>query len=702
MEAISCLSFSVGFDGASARHARNAISPAEAASKTIGLSDLEKLAESWPPRARNLSFVHAANLSVTDGRRFAYAQDDMRLERVDQWCERGILGFVLAILIYGPLALGAVRPLDQVVLQILTGSVLLLWLLRFWVGSSHRLLWPPICWPVVLFVGYAIVRYQQAEIEYVARQELIKILIYAFLFFAILNNLHSQETVRLITLVLVFLGMAISLYALYQFLSRSERVWNVLKPEMYAHRASGTYINPNHLGGFLEMILPLGLAFTLTGRFSHAAKILLGYASLAIFIGIGVTISRGAWLATGAALLFFFGLMLFRREYRLMSLVVLVLLVLSGSFFVTKSFYVKQRFGDMKGYVPGTFEEIRYRLWRPAIKVWQENPWWGGGPAHFDYRFRAFRPEPVQARPGWAHNDYLNTLADWGVAGTAIVASAWLLLYVGVLRGWKFVRRANDLASQNSNRSAFVFGAAVGLLAILVHSVVEFNMHIPANAILAVSLMALVAGHLRFATERYWVTPGWIGKFLASVVALLGLVYLGEQTRRGAAETYWLRKAENTHAETAERLAFLQKAHAAEPMNADTVFKMGENLQLRSGQVVVGYRKMTEEALKWFQQAARLNPLDPFALTGCGKCLHDLDRPVEATRYFERAIKLDPNGSRVVGQYGEHLFILEQYAEAAKWFQRSWLLHYPDNPLVKVYWPIVTQKLEEQAKRPKP
>ena len=46
----------------------------------------------------------------------------------------------------------------------------------------------------------------------------------------------------------------------------------------------------------------------------------------------------------------------------------------------------------------------------------------------YDYRFRQFRPAKVQLRPGWAHNDYLNALAEWGIVGTGLVAAAWVLL----------------------------------------------------------------------------------------------------------------------------------------------------------------------------------------------------------------------------------------------------------------------------------
>ena len=166
----------------------------------------------------------------------------MNRERLDGWCERGIVGLVLAILVYSPLATGAVRPQDFAIVEWLTVGILLGWLCRFWINPKHRLLWPPVCWAVVLFMLYAVVRYRTADIEYVARQEMIKVLVYGFIFLAVLHNLHKQETTQVVGTVVIVLGILISLYALYQFLGDSERVWHFVRPEIYRQRGSGTFI----------------------------------------------------------------------------------------------------------------------------------------------------------------------------------------------------------------------------------------------------------------------------------------------------------------------------------------------------------------------------------------------------------------------------------------------------------------------------
>ncbi len=234
--------------------------------------------------------------------------------KLDFLLERIIRFLVLTVLVIGPLSTGLVRPQDFVYAQWLTIAAVGVWFLRLWVSPQHRLLWPPICYPVLAFVGYAIWRYHDAPIEYVARQELLKVLVYAGIFFVFVNNLHRQEAIQLTAMVLVFVGMAIAFYAVYQFVTKSEKVWTFTRPPGYEGRASGTYINPNHLAGFLEMVLPFSLSLTLGGRFNALSKVLLGYAALVILVGIGLTISRGGWVAAAVGIGFLLVYTLFTQR----------------------------------------------------------------------------------------------------------------------------------------------------------------------------------------------------------------------------------------------------------------------------------------------------------------------------------------------------------------------------------------------------
>ncbi len=634
----------------------------------------------------------------------------MNRAALDKWMERGILGLVLAILIFTPLAFGG-RPqlpagffLDFLlvdtfqVAECLIVVVLLLWGVRLWLNPRPKLLWPQICWAVLAFALYAIARYLTADIEYVARQELLRILVYAFLFFTIINNLHRQEHIQIITLTLVCLAMTISFYAVYQFLAHSTRVWHVFT--QYENRASGTYICPNHLGGFLEMLLPLALAFSIASRLKPLSKIFLAYASFAILAGIAATVSRGTWIATAFALLVFFTALLFQRSFRLSGALFLVLIVGAAVVFMPRNYSFQARYKKLV--VEGKIDDdLRFFMWEPAVKVWQDNLWWGAGPAHFDYRFRQHRPEMVQLQPDRVHNDFLNALADWGVAGGILIASALTLLAAGIVKTWRSVRNtAADLSGkQTSNKFAFLLGGTIGLTAIFVHSGVDFNMHIPANAMIAVTLIALLSSHLRFATESYWFSIGRLTRMLMTVVILGGALYMGQQVTKRCRENYWLALFDSRlpDAYSPAQVDVLKKAFAIEPKNSETSYKIGEAFCRQSQEGNEDYKQLAANAMEWFERGMKLNPWDGYNYLRYGWCLDWTGRQSESQPYFSKAEQLDPNGYYTMFYIGKHFVELGDFAAARPWLERSLRLDYNNNVAAQNWLPIVNRKLMENA-----
>ena len=622
----------------------------------------------------------------------------MNREVLDRWCERGILGLVLAILVVGPLAMGAVRAPQFLVVQGLTLCVLALWAMRLWVSPKPQFLWTPLCSAVIAFTAYAIVRYLTCDIEYAGRKELIRILIYAFLFFAILNNLHRQESTQIITFTMIFLAAGISIYALYQFLSGSNRVWHL--PALYKGRASGTYISPNNLAGFLEILLPLALSYTLVGRAKPVTKVFLGYAALMMVAGIGVTLSRGSWLSVAVALSVLFGVLAFHRNYRLPALVLLSVLIGGGVFFFSKTVFLKNRVTQTVVASKNVEVDVRFELWGAAARMWQDYVWFGMGPGHFDNRFRAYRPAAIQLQPDRVHNDYLNALVDWGVIGAAIITLALGALFAGLARTWNHVRRAeNEFRTNQSNKFAFVLGSAAGLVALLVHSVVDFNMQIPANAILAISLMALLTSHLRFATERYWVTARLWSRLMASAVLIAGLVYLGLQEVRAGREYVWLQRARHAEFLSPDQIAARAKAFAAEPKDFQTAYAIGEAYWLQNVEGGENWRELTTNAMAWFARGTNLNRFDGYNYMRYGMCLDRLERFDEAEPYFNKADELDPNGYFTAAHGGWHYVQMGNYAAARPWFERSLRLQWKSNDMAVAYLEIVKNRLLEATSK---
>lgn len=618
----------------------------------------------------------------------------MNRETVDQWCERGILALVLGILVFGPLALGAARLQEFLLIQALTTGVLALWVTRIWLNPRPKFLWPPICWAVLAFVAYAVTRYLTCDVEYVGRQELLRVLVYAALFLAILNNLHRQESTQIISFTLIFLAMAISFYATYQFVTRSDYVWWVQVTSK--GRASGTYISPNHLAGFLEMLLPLALAYTLVGREKPLMKIFIGYAAIVMLVGITVTASRGGWVATLVALSFLCAAMLSHRTYRLPALVLLVAMIGCGVFITVKTDFFRMRFSRAFG--PNNLEmNTRLDMWNAAMKMWQDHLWTGVGPGHYDSVWRIYRPASVQLRPERVHNDYLNTLADWGVIGAAILGAALITLGFGIAKAWKNVRRGeNDFSSGMSNKFAFVLGGTAGIVALLVHSVVDFNLQIPANAIIAVSLMALLSSHWRFATDRYWFSAGIGLKSGISLLLVAGIGYLGQQDFRLAHERFYLRQAAAAEANSDQQAALLEKAYAVEPRNFETAYALGEIYRKQSFLGESDYEPTAQKAIARYQSGVTNNPLSGYHYMRWGMVLDFLGDHQAAEPMFLKADALDPNGYFTSAHVGKHYVDSGEYAAARPWLERSLLL-FRTNEIAEVNLKLANQRLLEAA-----
>lgn len=624
-----------------------------------------------------------------------------RAERVDHWCENGILALMLAVLAFGPLATGAVRTMEFLILQVLILAMVGLWLIRIWVNPDQRLLWPPICWIILAFAVYAVIRTATADLDYVAREELARILSYTLIFLVVVNNLHRQGHVQWLSWILVFLGMIIAGYAIYQFATDSPRVWHFYKPPQYLGRGSGTYICPNHLAGFLGMLIPVGLAFALLGRKNHILRLFLAYAAVVMIVGVVLTLSRGGWIATTLSLLAFAAVVLRKRAYRIPVLLALLVLLGTAIFFANRSELVQKRVDN--ALTAGTIENVRTRQWLAisTTRMWLDHLWFGVGPAHFDHRFPAYRPREIQVRPGRAHNDYLNALADWGLVGGLFALIAMGLLVHSTWRTWRYVHREEtEFGARQSNRAAFVLGAATGLLALAIHSFTDFNLHIPANAILAVTLIALLSSHVRFTSNRFWIRLPWPAKTFLTLMLLASAAWIGQQGIIRAHEHSWLSRAGSERKITPTRIHALEQAAAVQPTNFETAYALGESYRRLAWEGDSGYQQHARSAIEWFQRAIVLNPFDPYPRARLGMCLDWLGHHDVAAPHYEAAAPLDPNNHYLANLIGWHHVQTGDWISAKQWFELSLDIKWWANWTAERYLRIVNQQITNQTASP--
>ena len=624
----------------------------------------------------------------------------MARKNLDWWCERGILILISAMLVSAPLAFGAVDMWAILVLQSVSVVVLLLWGARLWLSRRGKILWPPLAWVVVVFMAYAVVRYFTADIEYVARLELNQVLMFGFLFLCVLNNLRGQEETEVVSYTMIGVGTFCAGYAVKQLLTHSNHVWFEMSP--YLDRASGTYISPNNLANLLAMLLPLALAFLLVGRLTVLARIFLGYAAVAMAAGLAVTFSRGGYISGAAGIILVLGILLFHGNHRLRALLLLLAILLAGGVFVkgylSKTYAYVHRVNNPEVTMTGVMDtSSRLAMWQAASEMWQDYLWFGVGPDHYDYRFREYRPEGIQSRPDRVHNDYLNLLADWGVTGGAIVFTGIGIFLFHLRKTWPFVRREeNAFGTGQSNRFAFFLGAVGGLAALMTHSLVDFNLHIPANALVGITLLALVASNVRFATEQHWLRLRRPMKIIFTSLIGIVAIYLGIQTWRLAGEVSWLARAGRQPVFSTPRAEALARAFKCEPNNFQTAYDIGECFRTQSLDGGENYAELARTAMEWYAAASKLNSHDGYNYLRTGMCLDWLNRQSESESWFARAEECDPNGYYMAANIGWHYVQVGDYTNARQWFVRSLKLD-SNNPIAQSYLVICERKLVEKA-----
>jgi O-antigen ligase len=130
-------------------------------------------------------------------------------------------------------------------------------------------------------------------------------------------------------------------------------------------------------------------------------------------------------------------------------------------------------------------KENRDEMSRDTFAMWQQQPLLGIGAGSFEYTYSHYRSADVTTRKliGQAHNDYLLFLAEYGIGGfVALLIATYWCFWWGLVAMRK---RRSDLYK------GMGFASTMGITAIAIHSAVDFNLQIPANAFMFVFLLSI-------------------------------------------------------------------------------------------------------------------------------------------------------------------------------------------------------------------
>ena len=259
--------------------------------------------------------------------------------------------------------------------------------------------------------------------------------------------------------------------------------------------ATGSFINRNHLAGCLEIGIAAGIGLMVMrlkageeygrGLLYETARWVLGpqmrtrLMLVVMVVGLILTRSRMGNTAVVVSLLVVGGIALTQARQTERSLRVLLISLLVIDLFVVGIWFGVDQVVDRvrETQVTDVLSASGGRMTVPgyALRAWYENaPLLGTGAGTFETVFPGVRDETIRNHFDHAHQDYAEFLVEYGVLGCllllAIIATGMRSIAAGMGRG----------RSQASRGVAFA--AIMGLGSIAIHSTVDFNLHIPANA----------------------------------------------------------------------------------------------------------------------------------------------------------------------------------------------------------------------------
>ncbi len=300
---------------------------------------------------------------------------------------------------------------------------------------------------------------------------------------------------------LMILGLFEATYGTYQYLTGSPKIFAYTK-EYDIGQATGTYINRNHFAGLLELALCAFIAsiyysFQIWsesrssggGQKGHRSGSSLGFRTVfyvfllvIVVVGVGLSRSRTGILAALFSLVFVALLAQFRARQKGWMLGVFFFVVcLVGYALWIGLDPVLARFEQLRE--PGYRRlEARLSFAKDEARIVRDYPLVGTGLGTFGIAFRHYQTTFVDSYADHAHNDYLEFASETGLLGAAL-----LLLPIFYLFGRMIFSFISD---PRRYRSAATLGCIAGTLSLFLHSFTDFNLQIPANAL----IFAVISG----------------------------------------------------------------------------------------------------------------------------------------------------------------------------------------------------------------
>lgn len=400
-------------------------------------------------------------------------------------CRKVEAGALYALVVFPPLAAGATFLWSFYVTVWLTALGLSAMLLRRITEARSALPNTNLTIPLLLFIALAVVSLIVSIYPHATWYALIRLLIYlAAMFLAADIARHRRRTRRFIWVLMATSVLLVVIGLIKYSGGPIPSFWEYNVPHQQSFLTS-TFFNHNHLSGYLEMAMPLILCVLVISR-PKKRRGLWFLALIILVLGVVLAMSRGGWVSLVAALTF---CMLFIWINQYWSWARMLMTGVAGALMILIVFMASTPALDRLESTEDLSEpsiQVRAHIWEATGTLIKDKPILGWGLGTYPWSFPQARPLGLAGRVREAHCDYLQLVASMGVL--VLIPLLWgagATFY----RGTKIF-----LNSRSSFKQGVSLGAMGAIVAMLVHSLVDFNIQITSNGLLFFMMVGLVMG----------------------------------------------------------------------------------------------------------------------------------------------------------------------------------------------------------------
>jgi len=309
----------------------------------------------------------------------------------------------------------------------------------------------------------------------------------SFFLFAYCIATLSKKQIVFIFGSLAFLVAAQAVFGLWHVLSSQTSVLGIWDKTYFLKDATGTFFNRNHYAGFFAITTPLVLGGFISQPSANGSQTLL---KTIIAVSI-VFVSGIAGLTSHSRMgftVFFLGLiiwwLLHSRSMKTQHIKTWFSGNLVNAGFMFLLFLLLIWFGVdelIARFIQLENGVSRFDVWSAIVSLPKEVWLYGVGISNFADVFSMVKPEHFTKKFLYAHNDYIEFIFELGILGGSLLALSFAVLWVK--------------CKPKSKLSGVRVGAVASLIAVAVHSIVDFNLQIPANALFVSLAVGVFMNH---------------------------------------------------------------------------------------------------------------------------------------------------------------------------------------------------------------